>query len=309
MKQKSDIQYENTILGTECKLYAQLFHMGYDISRMPQNIDIPYRCMYTYQEGYGSDTPLPPHIHEFYETIFCDCNCGVEYFVGTKRYILQRGDIVFIPPNVNHRPIPIKKSEQYRRYVLWIKPDFLEQVAQLCHISRLYPGDVSMLRTTGTTWEKFREYFWICAREMENQYPDWEGVVVGNTVTLLTMIHRAVTTDLAVFLPAEQPDILDRALAYIETHYTEKITLDDVAHNLWVSKSTITHIFHKKIHLSFYRCLTQRRLLAAQRLILHGEHLESISEQVGFSDYTTFYRSFKKEYGISPRQFRQSMGK
>ena len=57
--------------------------------------------------------------------------------------------------------------------------------------------------------------------------------------------------------------------------------------------------------VSFYRCVTQRRLIAAKALILDGHPLENVGQQVGFSDYSSFYRAFKQEYGIPPRQYRK----
>ena len=100
------------------------------------------------------------------------------------------------------------------------------------------------------------------------------------------------------------PYLLDRALAYIEDHLAEKITLGDIAKHCWVSQSTITQTFRNKLGLSFYRCVTQARLIAAKRLIEGDQSLESIAEAVGFMDYSAFYRAFKQEFGISPRQYR-----
>ena len=57
--------------------------------------------------------------------------------------------------------------------------------------------------------------------------------------------------------------------------------------------------------VSFYRCVTQRRLIASKALILQGIPLEQVSERVGFADYSGFYRAFRQEYGISPRQYRR----
>ena len=56
--------------------------------------------------------------------------------------------------------------------------------------------------------------------------------------------------------------------------------------------------------LSLYHYITQRRLISAKNLISTGIPLEHVATQVGFSDYSTFYRAFKQEYGISPRQYR-----
>ena len=49
-------------------------------------------------------------------------------------------------------------------------------------------------------------------------------------------------------------------------------------------------------------------LFAAKNLIVEGLPLEAVAEQVGFSDYSAFYRAFKGEFGISPRQFRIQTG-
>ena len=56
--------------------------------------------------------------------------------------------------------------------------------------------------------------------------------------------------------------------------------------------------------VSFYRCLTQRRLIAAKTLIGENVPMEEVSRRVGFSDYSSFYRAFRQEFGISPQQYR-----
>ncbi|MCC8075192.1 MAG: AraC family transcriptional regulator [Clostridiales bacterium] len=95
------------------------------------------------------------------------------------------------------------------------------------------------------------------------------------------------------------------AALYAETHLAEKITLEGAAQSLLVSQSALQQTFRDKLGVSFYRFVTQRRLIAAKNLILEGQPLTSVGEQVGFSDYSTFYRAFQKEYGVSPSQFRK----
>ena len=93
-------------------------------------------------------------------------------------------------------------------------------------------------------------------------------------------------------------------MAYIEQHLSEKISLNDVSRHFYVSESTISQLFRKKMGVSFYRCVTQRRLISAKNLILQDVLLEDVALQTGFSDYSTFYRAFRGEFGISPRQYR-----
>jgi AraC-like DNA-binding protein len=163
----------------------------------------------------------------------------------------------------------------------------------------------TLLRTRGTKWEMLGEYFRRGVLEAENQKAGWQAAVAGNTITLLTMMGRSIQERTASVLKAEKPDLLNEVLAYIELRLSEKITLEETARHFYVSVSTITQLFRQKMGTSFYRCVTQRRLIAAKLLINEGKSLEDISRRVGFTDYSSFYRAFKKEYGITPRQYTQ----
>jgi AraC-like DNA-binding protein len=184
----------------------------------------------------------------------------------------------------------------------------MDQVEQLVpQEARLSAMESRFLRTAGTRWEFIGEIFRHGVREFEGQEAGWEEIVLGNTIQLLVYLRRAVRDRSAAPLKAEKPELLDQALAYIEAHLSEKITLGDIAKHCWVSQSTITQTFRNKLGVSFYRCVTQRRLIAAKTLIIEGTQLESVGRKVGFSDYSSFYRAFKQEFGISPRQFRKKL--
>ena len=127
---------------------------------------------------------------------------------------------------------------------------------------------------------------------------------MGNTLQLLTQIWRATAVPSMPSMHVEAPELLDRITAYIESHYAGSITIGDLSRVFYVSSSTISHLFRQKLGVSFYRYVTQRRLIAAKTLIEQGHLLESVANQTGFADYSGFYRAFKQEFGISPRQYR-----
>ena len=288
------------------KIQEVLRSEGVDFQNFYQELEMSDPYVETHRDVSFSNAQLNLHSHTFYELLYCCNDCGAEYLVGADRYRLQKGDIVFVPPGISHRPLlPDHVTEPYERYVLWISPAFVEEF-----IERYAPDGKqtvygTLLRTGGTKWELLGGYFRRGVWEAENQAAGWRAAVIGNTITLLTLMGRSILERTASVLKAEKPDLLNEVLAYIELHLSEKITLEETAKHFYVSVSTITQLFRQKMGTSFYRCVTQQRLISAKTLINEGKSLEDVSRAVGFTDYSTFYRAFKKEYGITPRQFTQ----
>jgi AraC-like DNA-binding protein len=279
-------------------------NLGLEPGQLYQELEMESRFVDTHRDTSFANTSVALHSHSFYELLCCANTCGAEYLVGSERYRLRKGDIVVIAPGISHRPLlPEDMTDAYRRDVLWISADFAQQLGTFFTAQPLQTS--GLLRTAGTKWEFLAELFHNGIRESEQAKPGWELAVIGNTITLLTQLNRAYQDTASYPLHAEKPALLDRAMAYIEENLSGKITLEEAARRLYVSQSTITQTFRKKMGVSFYRCVTQRRLIAAKTLIGEGVQLESVGQQVGFSDYSTFYRAFKQEFGISPRQYRK----
>lgn len=282
----------------------QLLQLGLDPGMLYQELEMTSAYVDTHRDVSFSNANMHLHSHTFYELLYCISSGGAEYLVGSERYRLQEGDIIFVPPGVSHRPmLPEEMSKPYSRYVLWISVDFMAQYAKLL-LDTGKQAHASMLRTKGTRWEFLKEQFRAGVRESEKQLDGWEAAVVGNTVTLLTQLKRATDDRDARPLKAEKPELLDRIMAFVEAHYTDQITIADLGRRFYVSESTVSHLFKQKMGVSFYRYVTQRRLIAAKTLIEKGNLLETVAEEAGFGDYSGFYRAFRQEYGISPRQYR-----
>ena len=283
-----------------------LLREGLEPSNLYQELEMSNAMVETHRDESSTNSMMSLHSHDFYEMLYCREGEGVQYLVGAERYRLQSGDIVIVSPGVSHRPLlPDEMHVPYKREIVWFSREFVEHMQIMLPMQRLdlSSRDMLFLRTKDTMWEFLGEMFRRGVKEAERDKPESDGIVLGNTVIILSYIARALGVVDGAQPAAEKPELLERVMAYIEGNIGQHITLEDTAKHFYVSVSTITQLFRQKMGISFYRCVTQRRLIAAKTLIQNGQTLEDVSRAVGFTDYSSFYRAFKKEYGITPRQF------
>lgn len=93
---------------------------------------------------------------------------------------------------------------------------------------------------------------------------------------------------------------LAAAAAYLSTHFREDISLDTLCEQVGISKFYFCRAFHGATGLTPHAYLTLCRVLEAERLLRRGVGAMQCGEQVGYTEYTTFYRSYKKMLGRAP---------
>lgn len=98
--------------------------------------------------------------------------------------------------------------------------------------------------------------------------------------------------------------IVDSALSYIRAHYSEKLSLSDVADNVYCSHWHLSRLLAATGH-NFSEAVNSARIEEAKKRMLDPRyHLSDIAIEVGFSDSAQFSRTFKKMTGVSPNEYR-----
>lgn len=93
-------------------------------------------------------------------------------------------------------------------------------------------------------------------------------------------------------------------IAYLNSHFAEPITLDDLAERFFISKHHLNRSFRKATGTTVRDYLISKRVTYVQQLLINGVPATQAATLAGFGDYTAFYRAYVKRFGHAPSQDR-----
>lgn len=101
--------------------------------------------------------------------------------------------------------------------------------------------------------------------------------------------------------------LLKSAVEYLENHYNEPITLNDVAEKLYVSTYYLSRMFKKELNKNFVDYLNEIRINRAKELLLDVRYKTyEVADAIGISDPHYFSKLFKKYVGMTPTEYKDS---
>ena len=251
---------------------------------------------------------LDAHYHDFYE-VFCFIEGEVDYWVEGSLYHLKPGDILLINPTELHKPVPRNDSGNYERIVLWINKAYLTTVApelEEC-FNPLLPTYKKILRPSALQINELLRLLIEFVDEFHGGGFGKEHSSYGLLLQALVMLNRISLGSNVSTEKYTTNTLISDVIAYISEHYNEELTLDGISKHFFVSKYHLSHEFSKAVGTSIHRYITLKRLNNAHDMLLEGVSPGQVSIACGFGDYTNFFRAFKAEYGISPREYRESV--
>lgn len=100
---------------------------------------------------------------------------------------------------------------------------------------------------------------------------------------------------------------LSSAIAYIDSHLDEKITIESLADGINICKSTLYKDFRKEYDCTVSEYINKKRIEKSTHYLIHtGMSMEDISQTVGFSSASYYSKQFKKQKGMSPLKYRST---
>lgn len=94
-------------------------------------------------------------------------------------------------------------------------------------------------------------------------------------------------------------------MQYIETHYYEKVTLEQLAQRVFLSPAYLSRVFKEETGTAFNDYLNAVRIAKARQLLLHEDlRVTDVASAVGFDDQSYFTKVFRRVTGMTPLRYR-----
>jgi AraC-like DNA-binding protein len=221
-----------------------------------------------------------------------------EILMGENVYPVQAGQFFLIHPKRIHSGKPDFKSG-WRVDTIALKTEFVQS---------LFADKLPIFEHIVFDNEAYKTLFDACFNLLNEDFI----LNLDNETRLLDLLFKLLTTpsrysrDKSVFtdFPAiiGENDAVNRAIAYIESHYKTTFSLEDLMGEAYLSKFHLIRIFKKQTGLTPHAYQMQLKLNEARRLIFQNKSLTEIAYELGFSDQAHFTNTFKKyANGANPR--------
>lgn len=230
------------------------------------------------------------HTHNLCELIYF-VRGDATHITEDRKYKLTRGDLVLVRPRRYHF-LRIDSDREYERHNILFNQELLsipnaDRVMEQHEVVSLADAPMTaMIFSKMAHWQESmpQAEFEIALRVLLSELFYDLSLMPSDEVRCYSTLHP----------------ILSRALAYINENLFTVRDVAEVANALFVAESYLFRLFRTKLKTSPKKYITDKRLLAAQNLIRLGGKPSEVYLSCGFSDYTAFWRSYKRAFGTNP---------
>ena len=233
----------------------------------------------------------------------------VTYTIEDKIYQVRKGEILIVPPDTLHS---LTMGEGSSRYLFLFESDAIMTMRDIKSMA-MYFHKPFHLRDGSDAHVRIRELLLRVREAYEKREMMW------NTMCY-SCILRVYATLGQRYLSGIKPrtgdnmrnmdsEVINAVMTYINNHYREELSLEDVAKFAGFSRYYFSRSFKRQTGYSFKDYLCQKRLQVAMDLLIRtNRSMRDVAIESGFGSVATFNRVFREKKGCTPTQYRAIYG-
>lgn len=266
---------------------------------------------------------LKIHTHDFIEIAYVCDGKGYHLYNDTT-YPVAKGELYIINSRTPHCFYPTDKanSEHLAVYNLTFLPHFiadiniqlpiLTELTDIMLYKSLYQEEIIYspdLRLSGSMRTEIEQLYEKMYLEFTSEGINYKELLRLYLCELLLKIHRFYKLN---HIASDNPmskyrhQLIPDCIEYLRNNYAQKITIEELSNNFFLSKSYLSSLFKKATGFGVVEYLQHIRIDKACELLLETElSITEISALVGYTDYRFFNKSFKKITGCTANEYRK----
>lgn len=281
-------------------------------------------------EDYVSDGPvvaivpaehhgrIRAHSHEFYEIVYVVDGFTL-HSAGGAINLLVAGDLFFVRPGEEHSYINAYQTKLYNLIfnaaeLGSLGPEMallpgLDDMLGDAPASEDSPRSIRLLHVPMHERRNIESSLLAIEAERGNRRTGWETVLRVRLAAFLLRYSRlyADQWDSRTISADDYYGYVYRILAYVDTHYSENITMNDLSAVTGLSPDYMTRKFKSALHMTPSEYVRKFRIARAMELLCTTElSVAAVAERTGFSDVSLFSRVFKQAVGLPPASYRKN---
>lgn len=250
---------------------------------------------------------VPMHWHSEFELNFIR-EGSAEFICGEEKFTSRAGNIIITQPNVLHSIYPCPNVSQKYDTLVFSCEIFggsgqdryiSECIKPLVNGTMKIPTRITSEHCYYSEIEMMTENIFACAR---GDRPQLDMLMRSELIRLFWLLEEEAETTPGIGDPA---DIIRPALEYVAEHFSERITVAQLAESVHLSESYFMDRFRKHVGLSAVEYVLHFRIeKACQKLLGSDENVLDIAYDCGFRNISNFNRRFRRIAGCSPSEYR-----
>lgn len=275
------------ILSGECDMDDTLMNRDdTNMFRVSNHLQPQYQC----------------HFHDIYE-IYYFISGEADYLVEGREFHLTPHSLILLSPYVLHS-VKINSNADYIRCCIYFRPEEIIPERRAFLLS-CFPGSSKYEEQQEVFFENtqkynletyFRNILSLKALPKEQQelyYPIFLEALLSQIHLMSQALHPS---NFDHRTSSKITDIIN----YLNLHLSEDLTLDEISRHFYLNKYYLNRAFKKATGTTIINYLTYKRIILAKQYLLNGDTAYEAAVRVGYSDYSVFFRAYKKVLGHSP---------
>ncbi len=257
--------------------------------------------------------PVPRvfHTHDFYEIYFL-ISGQPNIYIEEYEFSPQPGSVIIFPPGFMHRPALRPSNLTYERMYIHISRDCLNQmktkdlaILPILEHCALYHRFLYLLDETlfAMCIETIKEVVLSTSLEPDPFDRQLNRLKIAMMLTCLCRFFQNKQGS----EPEKPHHLLAQLISYINENLAEDLSLGHLSEHFFVSKHHMQRLFKERTQKTLHQYIVSKRIILAKNLLEDGHSPTETASLSGFKDYSGFYRVFKEETLLTPREYQASL--